>query len=74
MAKPPRKMSLVRLKKKWADDPAIKKAHFYKDQPLIFLGEIPNMPEHGVFAGHHSGKIYSGLHTRQFVEISENEV
>jgi hypothetical protein len=73
MAKTPRKMSLVKLKKKWAADPAIKKAPYFKDQPLIFLGEIPNMPEHGVFAGQRSGKVYSGLHIFQFSELSEDE-
>ncbi len=74
MAKSPRKLSLVKLKKKWANDPAVKKAPFFKDQPLIFLGEIPNMPKHGVFAGHNSGKIYSGVHISQFAELSEDDV
>jgi hypothetical protein len=73
MAKSPRKMSLVKLKKKWATDPATKKTPYFKDQPLIFLGKIPNMPEHGVFVGQRSGKIYSGFHISQFTELSEDE-
>jgi hypothetical protein len=73
MAKSPRKMSLVKLKKKWAADPLIKKAPFFKDLPLIFLGEIPNMPEHGVFVGQRSGKIYSGFHISQFAELTKDE-
>lgn len=73
MAKTPRKMSLVKLKKKWAADPATKKALFFNDQPLIFLGEIPNMPDHGVFVGQRSGKVYSGFHISQFTELSEEE-
>jgi hypothetical protein len=73
MAKSLRKMSLVRLKKRWAEDPATKKAPFFGDQPLVFLGEIPNMPEHGVFVGQHSGKIYSGIHISQFTELNEDE-
>ncbi len=73
MAKTPRKMSLVKLKKKWVSDPEVKKSAFFKDQPLVFFGEIPNMPEHGVFVGQRSGKIYSGLHISQFTELSEDE-
>lgn len=74
MAKSPRKLSLVKLKKKWATEPASKDLPFIDDMPLIFLGEIPNMPEHGVFVGHHSGRIYSGFHIFQFVELSKNDI
>ncbi|HEY9197816.1 MAG TPA: hypothetical protein VIR60_00530 [Gammaproteobacteria bacterium] len=74
MAKSPRKLSLVKLKKKWASEPATQELPFINDMPLVFLGEIPNMPEHGVFVGHRSGKIYSGYHIFQFVELSESEV
>jgi len=42
--------------------------------PLIYLGEIPNMPEHGVFAGHRSGRVYSGHHIEQFEEVPSEEV
>ncbi len=69
-----RKMSLVRLRTRWASKPNIKKPPFVDDMPLAFLGEIPNMPEHGVFIGHRSGRVYSGLHIFQFVELSEDEV
>ena len=74
MAKSPRKLSLVKLKKKWASEPAIQASSLFKDLPLVFLGEIPNMPEHGVFVGHSSGRIYSGLHIGQFTELLESEV
>lgn len=74
MPKFPRKLSLVRLKKKWTAEPASQALPFINDMPLIFLGEIPNMPEHGVFVGHQSGRIYSGLHIFKFVELSESEV
>ncbi len=73
MAKQLRKLSLVKLKTKWAADPDLKKAPFFKDQPLVFLGEIPNMPEHGVFVGHGSGKVYSGHHITYFTELGEDE-
>lgn len=51
MAKSPRKLSLVKFQKKWAADPTSKGLPFIDDMPLIFLGEIPNMPEHGVLRG-----------------------
>jgi hypothetical protein len=74
MAKRPRQLSLVRLRKKFSQSPSAKQLPFLDDMPLVFLGEIPNMPEHGVFAGHRTGKIYSGFHIEQFVELSESEV
>jgi len=74
MAKSPRKLCLVKLKKKWACEPTIQASSFFKDLPLVFLGEIPNMPEHGIFVGHSSGHIYSGLHIEQFTELLESEI
>ena len=74
MSKPPRKLSLVRLKKKWASQAPAQELPFLEDMPLVYLGEIPNMPGHGVFAGHRSGRFYSGYHIAQFVELSESEV
>jgi hypothetical protein len=74
MPKFPRKLSLVQLKKEWAADPASQTLPFIHDMPLIFLGEIPNMPDHGVFIGHKSGLAYSGFHIPRFVELSESEV
>jgi hypothetical protein len=74
MSKMLRKLSLVRLKKKWATESAAQELPFLNDMPLIYLGEIPNMPEHGVFAGHRSGRLYSGYHIGHFVELSKSEV
>jgi len=45
---------------------------FATDLPLIFLGEIVNMPEHGIFIGK-SGKIYTGYHIWNFRELTEEE-
>ena len=45
---------------------------FSQDLPLIFLGEIANMPEHGIFIGK-SGKIYKGYHIWNFRELTEDE-
>lgn len=46
---------------------------FYNDLPLIYLGEITNMKEHGIFIGK-SGKVYFGYHISNFRELSEEEV
>jgi hypothetical protein len=46
---------------------------FYGDLPMIYLGEIANMKEHGIFVGK-SGKCYFGYHISNFIELSEEEV
>ena len=46
---------------------------FYNDLPMIYLGEIANMKEHGIFIGK-SGKCYFGYHISNFRELSEEEV
>jgi hypothetical protein len=43
------------------------------DQPLVFLGEIPNMREHGIFVAHKTGRVYTGYHIFQFEEVPEDE-
>jgi hypothetical protein len=70
-----RQLSLVRLKEDWAAMPTSKKLPFVRarDLPLVFLGEIPNMPEHGVFVGYKSGRAYSGYHIIQFEEVPDDE-
>lgn len=74
MAKKLRELSLVKLKPNLFDEPSFQEQPYINDMPLIFLGEIPNMPEHGVFIGNQSGHIYSGYHISDFVELSEEEV
>lgn len=46
---------------------------FKNDLPMIYLGEIVNMPEHGIFIGK-SGKCYFGYHLSNFRELKEEEV
>ena len=41
---------------------------FYGDLPMIYLGEIANMKEHGIFIGK-SGKCYFGYHISNFREL-----
>lgn len=69
--KKPRKLSLVRMTDDYADDTTVP---FHGDQPLVFLGEIPNMPGSCVLVGHKSGKVYSGFHTERFQELKDDEV
>lgn len=40
---------------------------------MIYLGEITNMKEHGIFIGK-SGKCYFGYHISHFRELGEDEV
>ena len=73
MAKQPRKMSLVRF-----DFDAIPKSYhrkypFRAGRVYVFFGEITNMRGHCVVADHRTGKIYSGYHTENFVELTEDE-
>ncbi len=70
----PRKYSLVR----WDHEhltPEMKAKYPFKEKGVyIFFGEIPNMPGHCVVSDHKTGKIYSGYHTDNFVELKDDEV
>ncbi len=76
MTKQPRQNALVKLEEEYAkflkssesDIPLI------QEEVFIFLGEIPNMPGHCVVAGHKSGRIYSGYHVENFLELTEDEL
>ena len=46
---------------------------FSDDLPLVYLGELANMPEHGIFIGQ-SGRCHFGYHISNFRELSEEEV
>lgn len=45
---------------------------FCNDLPLVYLGGIANMPEHGIFIGK-SGKCYFGYHIWNFRELKALE-
>lgn len=47
---------------------------FSGEENFIFLGEIPNMLEHGIFVGCNTGKIYIGYHIWDFRELTEDEI
>ena len=63
-----RKNTFVTVKEGVTDD-----YPFYDDFPLIYIGEIASMPEHGIFVGR-SGKCYSGYHIWNFHELGEEEI
>lgn len=73
MTSDPRPLSLVKLKPEFEVRAGADQLPFADDTPLIYLGEIPNMPEHGVFIGHRSGRVYSGYHIWQFVELDDEK-
>jgi hypothetical protein len=64
----PRQYSLVKCVHNFL--PAALDEH---EQVFIFYGEIPNMPGHCVVSGHTDGRIYSGYHTGNFVQIPDEE-
>lgn len=66
-----RPLSLVKL----VDDvlPIYKDHPISKEKTLIYLGEIPNMPGHGIFLGD-AGQKYIGYHTDSFRELTSEEV
>jgi hypothetical protein len=41
---------------------------------FIYLGEIANMPEHGIFIGVNTEHVYTRIHISEFVELAEEEV
>ncbi len=67
----PRQYSLV----KFTPECPEKKDNYPFDNkwPLLFLGEISNMPGHCIVADK-KGKIHYGWHTENFTEIPEDEV
>lgn len=47
---------------------------FKEGQVFIFFGEITNMRGHCIVADHKTGKIYSGYHTENFIELTKEEL
>jgi hypothetical protein len=74
MAKIPRKLSLVRFKAEAIPPSYLRKYPFKAGRAYLFFGEITNMGGHCVVEDHRTGKIYSGYHTENFVELTEEEL
>ena len=73
MPRIPRKLSLVKFNTSRLPRGSRRKYPFRAGAAYVFFGEIPNMPGHCVVADHRSGHIYSGYHTDDFVELTEEE-
>jgi hypothetical protein len=76
MKEHPRQYSLVKVGKKqkeWLEANA-GDSPLLKDKAFIYLGEIPNMPEHCVVAGVQTGLILGGFDIDNFVELSDDEI
>lgn len=69
----PRQYSLVRFAFEHLSPKYHDKYPFEPDGVYVYFGEIPNMPDHCVVADHRTGKIYSGYHAENFLELSEDE-
>ena len=69
----PRKLSLVRFDFEKVPKGFDRKYPFKRDRVYIFLGEIVQMPGHCVVADHQTGRLYSGYHTENFVELTDDE-
>jgi len=70
----PRQFSLVRFDFGTLPPEQDAKYPFKRGGVYIFFGEIPNMLGHCVVADHETGRIHSGYHTENFVELTEDEV
>lgn len=57
------------LPEEWRVEYPFKKS----DEPYIFLGEIVQMPGHCIVVSMKTGKIFSGYHMNNFIELTEDE-
>ena len=70
----PRQYSLVEFDYNSIAKKAHKSYPFQEGQAYVFLGEIPNMPHHCVVVNANTGQVYSCYHTKNFIELTEDEV
>ncbi len=52
----------------------LEKYPFEKNDVYVFLGEISNMPGHGIFIDYQTGQIFCGYHIEYFTEINKDEM
>lgn len=77
LSKKPRQNSLVELEasyRKWLIANSKTESPLLKGDRFVFLGEIPNMPEHCVVADVASGRVIVGYHVENFVELPVDDV
>lgn len=72
--KKPRHLSLVKFDLGSLPVGCRDKYPFEPNVAYIFFGEIPNMPGHCIVAHSQTGRMFTGYHTENFVELTEEEV
>ena len=72
--KEPRQYSIVKFDFETLPKSFHNKYPFKRDKLYVYFGEIANMAGHCVVADYKTGKIFSGYHTENFIELSEDEV
>lgn len=70
----PRTNSLVKFDYKQMPIEYHKAYPFAENDVFVFLGEIVNMPGHCIVINHRTGKIFSGYHSENFIELTEDEI
>ena len=73
MRQRPRPLSIVKLLLSHPGSSSIMKLS-NGEQEFVYLGEIPNMPEHCVVSSMKSGKVLAGLHSDNFEELSDDDI
>mgnify|MGYP001243137609 FL=1 len=73
MEKVPRQYSLVKFDFDTLPEEYHNTYPFKKKDIYIFFGEMPNMPGHCIVCHYPTGKIFSGYHTGNFIEMVEDE-
>ena len=71
--KSPRQYSLVQFNFERLPIKYHKKYPFKKNEVYIYFGEISNMKGHCVVANYKTGKIHSGYHIENFIELTDGE-
>ena len=72
--KEPRQYSIVKFDFERLPKSFRNKYPFKPNKLYVYFGEIANMPGHCIVADHKTGRISSGYHTENFIELSEDEV
>ena len=65
-----RKRSLVTVRSEYEAEYSAK---LVEHCPLIYLGDIRQMPDHGIFISHRTHKMFLGLHTFAFRELADEQ-
>ncbi len=74
-SKGPRPMTVVKYRDDLPEDmlKTYTKTYGMTDMGFLFVGEILNMPGHGLFINRYNDKTLPGLHIDSFRELTENE-